>query len=218
MRIKPLLAPLALAAAIAPAMTAAHPHIFVDLSLSLRIDDQGQLLGVEVTWAYDDFYSLLIFEDRALDNDFDGELNAPELQQLQGFDLNWSDGFEGDTYVTRSETPLALAAPQPLSTEVRAGRITTTHFRPLAEPQDVDGLTIQIYDPTYYTAYDLEMRVQLPTATNCVASVQEANLDQAYTLVEESLYSLSTAEAEDAFPEIGQSFADTVRISCAHGS
>ncbi len=218
MRIKPFLAPLALAAAFAPAMTVAHPHVFVDLSLALRIDDQGQLQGLEVTWAYDDFYSLIIFEDRALDNDFDGELNTQELQQLQGFDLNWSEGYEGDTYVTRSEIPLALAAPQHMETTVSAGRITSTHFRPLAEPQDVDGLTIQVYDPTYYTAYTVGTRVRLPSASKCAASVQEPNLDQAYTLVEESLYSLSTEEAEDAFPEIGQSFADTIRISCAHGS
>lgn len=218
MRIKPTLAPLVFAALIAPSMTAAHPHIFVDTSLSLRIDDQGQLLGIEVTWAYDDFYSLLIFEDRQLDNDFDGELNTQELQQIQGFDLNWSEGYEGDTYVTRSEIPLALAAPEHLKTNVGAGRITSTHYRPLVTPVAADGIVIQAYDPSYYTAYTVGSRVTLPATPKCNASVSEPNLDQAYTLVEESLYALPASEAEEAFPRIGQSFADTVRITCAHGS
>lgn len=196
----------------------AHPHIFVDTALVLRIDDQNQLLGVELVWAYDEYYSLVVLEDRGLDPDFDGHLTPQEQQELRGFDLSWATAQKGHTFVTRGDRQIPLGAPEHLSTDLRFDRIITHHFRPLEQPIPADDLTLQIYDPTYYTAYTVGLRVSLPPDGACTASVTAANLDQAYTFVEETLYGMSTAEAEDNFPQIGQSFADTIRISCAHGS
>lgn len=218
MWLKPSSVALLLLTCALPPAVQAHPHIFVDTSLALRIDDQGQLLGVEVSWAYDDFYSLLIFEDRQLDADFDGELTAAELQQLEAFDMQWDADFAGDIFLTQQDAPIALDGPEHLATEVSAGRITTRHFRPLSVPVPADQIVIQAYDPTYYTAYTVATRVSLPGGSPCSATVEAPNLDQAYTLVEETLYSLSSLEAEENYPEIGKSFADTVRIICDHGS
>ena len=38
----------------------AHPHVFVDVALHFEADAEGRLTGVEVTWSYDDFFSLPI--------------------------------------------------------------------------------------------------------------------------------------------------------------
>lgn len=200
-----------LAALSAPAVQA-HPHVFVDTSLALRIDATGQLLGVEVTWSYDDYYSFLILTDLALDEDADGELTAPELAELSGFDLQFNTEFKGDTYVTYDDIELPLGSPEHLETSVSLGRITTRHFRPLAHPAPADGLLIEAYDPTYYTAYTVDMRVATPAP--CLAHVTPPNLDQAYTLVEETLYAMSAREAEENFPRIGRSFADKIHITC----
>ena len=64
------------AMALVPCAATAHPHIFVDTALKVLVTDDGQLESIEVTWVYDEFYSLLIFEDLGLDADFDGELTA----------------------------------------------------------------------------------------------------------------------------------------------
>ena len=45
----------------------AHPHVFVDVGLRFEADGRGNLTGVEVTWRYDDFFSLLILSDMGLD-------------------------------------------------------------------------------------------------------------------------------------------------------
>ena len=90
---------------------AAHPHIFVDTGLNLRFDAQGRLTEVEVIWVYDEFYSLLITEDRGLDPDFDGVLTAEELDDLQGFDMNWTPGFNGDLVVLQAGRELSLSGP-----------------------------------------------------------------------------------------------------------
>ncbi|UWQ77830.1 DUF1007 family protein [Leisingera sp. S132] len=206
------LAPLLALALLAPAGAAAHPHIFVDTGMKLVVTDGGQLQAVEITWAYDEFYSLLIFEDRGLDSDFDGSLTAGELAQLQGFDLAWSEGFQGDTYLTLDGEALGLGAPEHLSTEVKDGRITTRHRRVLTQPQAADGVVIKAYDPTYYTAYTVNQGLEV--SGGCQGSITPPNLDQAYTLVEELLYAMPAEQAEETYPEVGEAFADTVRVSC----
>ena len=204
--------PLLALALLVPHGAGSHPHIFVDTGMKVLVSEDGQLQAVEINWAYDEFYSLLIFEDKGLDSDFDGTLTAEELAKLQGFDLAWSEGFQGDTYLTRGGEALALGAPEHLSTEVADGRITTRHRRVLAEPQAADGVVIKAYDPTYYTAYTLSGG--LDVTGGCQGSVTPPNLDAAYTKVEELLYAMPADQAEEAYPEVGEAFADTVRLNC----
>ncbi|MBE1294942.1 DUF1007 family protein [Phycobacter azelaicus] len=196
----------------APVNVQAHPHVFVDTGLALSIDAQGRLEAVEVTWAYDDFYSLLVFEDLGLDNDMDGLLNTAELGLLKGFDLNWVVGFEGDIYLRRGDTPISLLPPEHISTEVVDGRIITRHRRPLAGPVSADGVVIKAYDPTYYTAYTVNQGVT--AGGGCDVDITPPDLDRAYTLVEELLYAMPADQAEEAYPEVGAAFADTVHVIC----
>ncbi|AHD00392.1 DUF1007 family protein [Leisingera methylohalidivorans] len=206
------LVPLLAAALLAPQDAGSHPHIFVDTALKVIVSDSGQLQAVEITWAYDEFYSLLIFEDRGLDGDYDGALTAAELAGLQGFDMAWTEGFQGDTYLTRDGAALALGAPEHLSTEVAEGRITTRHRRVLVQPQAAHGVMIKAYDPTYYTAYTLTGG--LAVSGGCQGRVTPPDLDAAYTKVEELLYAMPAEQAEAAYPEVGEAFADTVQLSC----
>ena len=90
----------------------AHPHVFVETGLRLVASESGAIQGVEVTWRYDELYSLLVLEDMELDADFDGRLTAAELQVLDGFDLNWVEGFEGDLYAKTAKGALGLGPPE----------------------------------------------------------------------------------------------------------
>lgn len=206
------IAPFFAAALLAPQDAGSHPHIFVDTALKVIVSDAGQLEAVEITWAYDEFYSLLIFEDRGLDSDYDGALTAEELAKLQGFDMAWTEGFEGDTYLTRDGVGLEMGAPVHLATVVADGRITTRHRRALVQPQAADGVVIKAYDPGYYTAYT--MTGGLEVSGGCQGSITPPDLDAAYTKVEELLYAMPADQAEEAYPEVGEAFADTVRLSC----
>ncbi|MEO0402996.1 MAG: DUF1007 family protein [Pseudomonadota bacterium] len=208
---KTRLFPMALMLAAAPLAAPAHPHVFVDTGLRLVIDADGTLTGIEVSWTYDDFYSLLLFADLGLDQDGDSQLRPDEVRRLDGFDLQWVDGFEGDAYVLRNGTPIALGAPEGRGVSVENGLITTTHFRAANAP--ADGLVIKAYDPTFYTAYTLvgEVGVDGP----CSTSVLPVDLDAAYSLAEELLYGGSYDPNTDEYPAVGEAFADTVTLSCA---
>lgn len=197
---------------LSPAAVAAHPHIFIDTGLTIVLNDQGEVTGVEVVWAYDALYSMLTFEDMGLDNDYDGRLDEAELGFLNGFDMNWVEGYEGDLFLEAAGDRIALGPPEPRGLIVEEARIVTTHFRPVVAPVSADGLIVRAYDPTFYTAYDLTRGVRAEGA--CAVQVTPADLDAAYTLVEEMLYAMPSADLEDAFPEVGEAFADTVVVRC----
>ena len=107
----------------------AHPHVFVDTTLKVLTDDRGRVFAIEVTWVYDELFSLLVLEDMQLDGDYDGVLTAAEQARLDGFDMNWDPGFEGDLYVHAAGAELALNPPEPLQTRFADGKITTLHRR-----------------------------------------------------------------------------------------
>jgi ABC-type uncharacterized transport system substrate-binding protein len=190
----------------------AHPHVFVSTALHIVLDDQGQATGVEVRWAYDDLYSLLTFEDMGLDGDYDSKLTSTELARLDGFDLNWIAGFDGDLYVVGPAGPVLLGAPIGRGVAVENAQIITTHLRPFLSPVTAQGLVVQAYDPTYYTAYDLMGGVTVDGT--CQTKVTPPDLTRAQQWLEE-LMAQQTNPDPDVFPEVGVAFADRVELSCA---
>lgn len=188
---------------------AAHPHVFVDTGLDLVLDEAGQVIAVDVTWTYDDFFTLLIFEDMGLDPDRDGVLNGAELVRLKGFDLiEWPDGFEGDLYLTQNDTPVPLALPKPLSIAVEEGRIVATHRRSL-EPVDLQNLVVRQFDPTYFVAYSVQ---SFGTPTGCDAFRAPANPSDADQALAEAL------QTDEVGPvDLGIHFADTFTLTCLGG-
>jgi hypothetical protein len=74
-----------------------------------------------------------------------------------------------------------------------------------------------VYDPFYYVAYELIGAVTIKGRDDCEALITPANLDAAYTLVEEVLYGRPASDvgADEEFPEVGVAFADTINVTCA---
>ncbi|SLN14052.1 hypothetical protein PSM7751_00330 [Pseudooceanicola marinus] len=203
-------------ALLAPATAArAHPHIFISTTLALEIDEEGQLTGIDVTWAYDEMYSMLLLDELSLDPDFDGILTDAELEELDGYDLNWMEGFAGDLYVTAPDgQDLALGPPEGLGVTFDDGVYASRHRRRPEALPEADGLVVKAYDPTFYTAYDLQGGVSLsgPGASACELNVTPPEVDDAYEELAAELAELPPDAT--GYPEVGETFADTIRIRC----
>ena len=205
MRARTLVLPCLLAASGA----AAHPHVFTDTELRVFIED-GRAVAVEVTWTYDDFFSLLIFEDMGLDPDGDTQLTEEELARLRGFDLEvWPEGFEGDLYAYAAGEKVALGHPEVTGIAVEDGRIVSRHVRSLP---DVPAGTLEMlqYDPTYYVAYTLVPPVA--TEGGCEARVTPHDPEAAAAALEKEM----TTVPEDMFEQvlIGVHYADRIGFAC----
>jgi ABC-type uncharacterized transport system substrate-binding protein len=75
-----------------------------------------------------------------------------------------------------------------------------------------DGVVVKVYDPTFYTAYTLNLGLEV--TGGCQGEVTPPDLNAAYSQVEELLYAMPTQEAELEFPKVGEKFADVVRLRC----
>ena len=202
--------------ALLPHSTAmAHPHIFVGVEVTL-IYDGTTPNAVQLNWVYDDYFSLLITTDLGIDLDGDMILTADEERILAEAVTEWPPDFQGDLEVLQGEQPVTLAAKQDHRMEFRNGIVHEIHTRPLADVGDAP-LTIRVYDPFYYVAYQLTGPVRIAGRDDCTASITPPDLDRAYSLVEELLYGRPAADVgpDEEFPAVGVEFAETITVICA---
>ena len=200
----------------------AHPHIFIDAGLELIFDDQNKLEAVKVTWAYDEFYSLVVLEDNGLDPNGDGFLTDAEQQSIQGFDMNWTEGFAGDLHALQNDTPLALSRPMDFTAILDDGRLISTHLRRFETTVAVtdDPVRLQVYDPDYYTAYTVVSDPIVQGRAGCQVRILVPDPAKANKEFEAALAELGTDQTLDDlalenFPAIGATFAEEVQVTCA---
>ncbi len=162
---------LALAVAGVAGPVAAHPHVFIDTTVTAILDPQGRLTAIRLRWDYDSLLSMSVVEDMGADANMDGTVSAEEAVVLDGFDMTWIDGFDGDTSVIQGEALLPLE-PGPLdwttgwTPSEDGGHLWSEHTRKLAAAVDPgDGpISIVVYDVTDYTAYALTGAALKPDA------------------------------------------------------
>jgi ABC-type uncharacterized transport system substrate-binding protein len=200
-----------------PAPALAHPHVFVQVEMAVVFDVQGGV-GVRLDWVYDAYFSMLVTADLGIDMDGDLQLTPEEQALLDTQIAAWPADFDGDLEVVQGDTILPLAPKRDHAMVYADGIMRETHLRPLAQVADRSApLTILPYDPTYYVAYSLAGPVTVEGRDDCTVDIIPANLDAAYSLVDELLYGRPASDVgpDEDFPEVGRSFADSVVVTCA---
>ena len=199
---------------LAPATPAmAHPHSWVDLSVTLETDDQGRVTALRQVWRLDPFYSLVLLEEaRAAEDGQDAALDrlgGDMLVNLAPRDFFTEAEVDGQA--------LAFAAVSEATVMARDERVVL-HFRlPLAEPQDLAGSTLEyrVFDPSYYVEVvheaddegPLAQALSVPDA--CQASIIVADPDP------EKVMAAAQLDVDDSAPQgLGRFFAETGRGSC----
>lgn len=200
----------------------AHPHVFIDADVEIIFDAAGAATALRITWIYDDLYSMLVIGERGLDPDFDGRLTSSEQAALSGFDMKWDANFAGDTYALKGDVPLALSRPEEWTADFSEGRLRSTHLRRLSQAVEMGDtpLVVQVYDPSYYTAYRIAANPVLTGApVSCKAEVFVPDQAAANAILEAALEEYSGSDGVEAdFPAIGAAYAEEARITCAKPS
>ena len=194
-----------------------HPHVWIDTTVEVILNDRNEATGLRIGWTYDELYSLYIVGDMGLEADWDGKLTPEEEARLSGFDMNWDEGFAGDTHSLLGEVPLALSGPMEFTAGYSGGRITSTHLRVFEAPVPVAEvpLVIQAYDPGYYVAYAIPGAPVLTGGTGCAARVFVPDMDEAQEALMAALSEYTPdVDLEAEFPAVGANFAEEVRVTC----
>lgn len=201
-----------------PCAALAHPHVFVDASITLRYDAEGQLASVEEVWAYDEFYSLVMLSE--VGEPGAGGFDPGQMANLQGLDTNW-DPLNGGTLAIESPRGLVpTTSPRHISTRVEGNSIVTRRSHTIVAP--ISGeipVSIRVYDPTYYVSFTMPSQVLIQGRTGCGATLQSGNVrtqNDAYaTALRDALArELGRAGPDDVQVDIGAVGADSIAISC----
>ena len=215
-----VLAVLGLIAVSQPAL--AHPHVFVDTGFEVIFDDQGRATGISISWTYDEYYSLVIAEEKGIDPDYDGSATEAESKPLSGFDMGWDADFPGDTYALMGDAELTLSRPKDWTASYTGGKITSTHLRMFDVPVvfGAEPLIIQVYDPSFYTSYAIVGAPALTGAPKaCSVEVFEPDMAAADAILQAAIdEAAGSAGVEGDFPAIGKAYSEEARVTCSAAS
>lgn len=200
-----------------PIDLSAHPHVFVEAQVTVVFDETGGV-GIKLDWFYDDLFSLLVTTDLGIDMDGDLVLTAEEQTILDTQITAWPPDFAGDLDVRQRGEILQLGDRRDHVMRYEGGLFHEAHMRPLPQITDPNApLQIRVFDPGFYTAYELKAPVLIEGRDDCMAAVLPADLDAAYALAESLMgdVELDAVGPDDYFPQVGDAFADTIVVTCA---
>lgn len=195
----------------------AHPHIFVDARTGFLFTEDGHLRGLRVSWTYDAFTTLFLFDVLDLDKDGDGSLDNSDQAAIVAGETDWPPEYNGDVYLELAGQDRSLTRPQNATARMEDDRITVAFDLPLAQPADVSGnaAILRLYDPVFYYAYTILSDGQLPQPlpSNCDAEVNPFEPDAAAAALQSQLAVLSREETPEQ-DNVGRLFSDEVSLTC----
>jgi len=194
----------------------AHPHVFVDAQAGFQIDAEQSLQALRISWRYDAFTTLFLFDVLDLDSDLDGQLNDADLATVAAAETEWQPGYNGDVNLAVAGNKWELSQPQNATASMVDGEIIVSFDLPLVNPADMSGksASLRLYDPAYYYAYSVSVD---PDSQNtdgpCEVTAIPFEPDEAEA---ETLWTLSTLSREETpdEPDIGARFADEILLTC----
>jgi ABC-type uncharacterized transport system substrate-binding protein len=191
----------------------AHPHVFIEVQAGFRFDTEGRLVSLEVTWTYDAFTSLMLFDILELDKDGDGQLNDEDRAMIVKGETDWPEGYEGDTYLEANGLPVALTRPVDGSAWMADDRVGLAFDLPLQAPFDpANDLVLRFYDPSFYYAYEV-VALEGALPDGCRTEIIPFEPDAALAELQQKLAALSREETPEQ-ENVGRLFADEVWLRC----
>lgn len=194
----------------------AHPHIFIDAGAGFLFDAAGRLTALRISWRYDEFATLFMFDTLNLDTDGDGTLDDADRAAIVAGETEWPPEYEGDVYLDVAGEKQALTRPANASAEMVEDRIVVQFDLPLAEPVDISEsrATLRLYDPGYYYAYSVVEAPRIEKAPpGCATTLTPFVPDEAAAKAQAKLAALSREETPSQ-PNIGRLFSDEIVLTC----
>lgn len=196
----------------------AHPHVWVTMTSSVLLSEEGLIEGVRLNWTFDDAYAQLALE--GLDLDGDGDYSAAELAPLTRDNIASLGDYGYFTFMrgNGSERPIGRARDE--DQVWKDGKLTMSFTVSLVEPIDPrrEAFELKIYDPEFFIAFDyaeaepVSFSGSMPATCRLdVAPVPtDAELDQTRTMLASKGKDWKPAENM----EFGSMFAQAVSIPC----
>jgi ABC-type uncharacterized transport system substrate-binding protein len=204
---------LIIALLLAPSLARAHPHVFVAAKAEIIYDGQGNVLGVNHVWTFDESYSS--FATMGFPKDKDGKFLPEKLAELAKVNTESLADFGYFTEGKAAGKKVEFAAPQNYRMEQNGDAITLFMTLPLKKPMPGKTFSIDVSDPTYFVAFafdeakDAVVLAQAPAG--CTVTVRRPNQTDisGFAKLSDQMFQQLTNKAE-----IQGAFGNRATIAC----
>lgn len=197
----------------------AHPHTVIDVGLDFLFNDDGALSAVRITWVYDAHYSRSVLQMKGLNEGAPTTLSPEHLASLNGFDMNWPEGFDGHLQLLSGGKIIVLSGPVEHSVAFRGGRIFSTHLRQLETPVNVadNPVALRTRDPGLFAIYALPFEADVFGRDGCRALRQPVDLTAQTATLEAAITKAAPYGRlqGDVGAMPGAGATEEIRLSCA---
>ena len=136
-----------------PLPVAAHPHVWVTVTSELVYAPDGSVTGIRHHWEFDDMYSA--FAMQGLAGKEKGKFTREELTPLAKTNVESLKEYDYFTFATADGKKTPFAEPLPDYWLDYKDAILTLNFTlPFKQPVKAKDLRIEIFDPTYFIAFE----------------------------------------------------------------
>ncbi|OEU68895.1 MAG: ABC transporter substrate-binding protein [Desulfovibrio sp. S3730MH75] len=175
---------------LSPNQAAAHPHVFVDCTLTFEFDSEG-LRGVRQKWWFDEMFATMILGD--FDIDRDNKLSSEEAKALENGAFVNLKNFDYFTTILVDGRKHTIATATEFKSTIEDSTLVYKFFIPCRVKQDGKKHTIitAIYDDSLYTAFGLDFTNKINGLPSSTAANLEVDIPEALA----SLFLQMTPEA-----------------------
>ncbi len=191
----------------------AHPHVFVAAKAEVIYDGDGNFLGVNHVWTFDEQYSA--FATMGFPKLADGKLDPDKLAELAKVNVESLVDFGYFTAGKAAGKKLDFAEPQNYRLEFHGNALVLFMSLPLKKPVPGKTVTIDVSDPSFFVAFafdDANDAVVLSRAPQgCTLSVKrpkESDLSNYARLSDQMFQALTNKSA------VSDSFGNKAIIAC----
>jgi ABC-type uncharacterized transport system substrate-binding protein len=133
---------------------AAHPHVWVTATSELIYAPDGSITGIRQHWAFDDMFSA--FAVQGLAGKEKGKFSRAELAPLAKTNVESLKEYAYFTYATADGKKAPFADPLPdYWLDYKDAILTLNLTLPFQQPVTAKDLRVEVYDPTYFIAFEL---------------------------------------------------------------
>ena len=203
-----LLAMLALPFAVSAAR--AHPHVYVTMKSDIVYDAQGRMTGIRHRWTFDDMFSS--YATQGLAQKQKGVFTREELQPLAEVNVTSLKEFDFFTQGKLNGKKAEFEQPVDYFLEMTDELLTLNFTLPLKAPDSTRDLELEIYDPSYFVAFEFaekEPIILKDAPAACKLSTVKLGDDSQPQILSESFFL-----KPDPNNPFGAQFANKIAVKC----
>lgn len=190
----------------------AHPHVWITGREEVIFNAAGEISAIRHAWVFDEMYSAFVTQGAGKKG---AALSREDLAPLAKSNVEDLAEFDYFTHAKVKGARIEFSEPVDYSLEERPDRLIELRFTlPLKRPEAAKIFSFQVYDPTYFVAFDLDRQnpvsfINAPKgcSTN-VAGAKALAAEESRKLTESFFSGLSPGN------DFGVKLASSVVVAC----